>query len=88
MLQLFLQLSHLGLQRGDGGLELGLDLVLHLLELGLQLLVLPLHLLAGALVLLGGAALRLQLIGQLVHLGGGGGDIKRVEGGWAIINEI
>lgn len=68
LLQLLLQLCHFSLQGSDGGLELGLDLVLHVLELGFQLLVLALHLLPGALVLLGGGALSLQLIVQLIHL--------------------
>lgn len=69
LLELLLQLGHLGLQGSDGGLELGLDLVLHLLQLGLELLVLALHLLPRALVLLGRGALRLQLRVQLLHLG-------------------
>lgn len=68
LLQLLLQLCDLRLQSRDGGLELGFNLVLHLLEFGLKLLVLALHLLPGALVLLRSAALRLQLIVQLIHL--------------------
>lgn len=68
-LDLLLQLCDLGLQRRDGGLELGLDCPLHLLELAAELLVLPLQLLPRALVLLGCAALRGQLVAELLGLG-------------------
>lgn len=68
LLQLLLQLSYLGLQGSDGGLEPVLHRTLQLAQLGPQLLVLTLQLLTSIFTLLTGAALRTQLGRQGVHL--------------------
>ena len=67
-LQLLLDLSQLGLQGGDGGLEFGAALALSLLQFGFQLSVLSLQLLPGSLPALSGGSLSRQLGAQLLHL--------------------
>lgn len=67
-IKLFLQLSDLGFQGGNGGLVLGLDGSFKLLQFQLQLLVLAIQLGASPLQLLGVAALSSQLCGQLLSL--------------------
>lgn len=67
-IQLFFQLSDLGLQASDGGFVLWLDCWLQILQLEIQLLVLSLRLTASSLQLLRVAALWSQLRVQLITL--------------------